>query len=404
MPRPPTPVGTWGEIHTKQISENVWESHARFRMKDGSSKQVRRRGASKTKAINNLKARLTDLADEINSGQITPDTRFAAICDQAMDALARAHKIAGKSPGTPRLYRGYVKNWIKPALGELQAREVRAWQCNELIQKGREQSFDTAKGLRAALSMCCAFAVRYGAMDVNPVKSTDRLERGQAKEVQAMTLDQRRELRAKLAELGQAKQTDAKGRSLGRRAQVWLDLPDIMDAMLATGVRLGELLALDDGEVEPAAPTVLIGHHLVRETGVGLHRLAYRKGNSGGLLLAVPQWSVPMWRRRKLAAAPGGPIFPSWNGQWADPSNVGGRMREAFDACGFEWVTSHVWRKTVATVLDEADLPTTAIADQLGNSPQVVERHYRRKRAANQATARALEVIFGEEGPDEISD
>ena len=65
-------------------------------------------------------------------------------------------------------------------------------------------------------------------------------------------------------------------------------------------------------------------------------------------------------------------------------------------AAGDGWVTSHVFRKTVATVLDEANLPTTAIADQLGNSPQVIECHYRRKRVANEATAEVLEMIFGE--------
>lgn len=64
-----------------------------------------------------------------------------------------------------------------------------------------------------------------------------------------------------------------------------------------------------------------------------------------------------------------------------------------------ETVTSHVWRKTVATVLDEADLPTTAIADQLGvngNTRAVAEKHYRRKRAANQANADALEGMLRE--------
>lgn len=59
-------------------------------------------------------------------------------------------------------------------------------------------------------------------------------------------------------------------------------------------------------------------------------------------------------------------------------------------------MTSHVFRKTVATVLDEADLPTTAIADQLGNTRAVAEKHYRRKRAANQANADALEGMLRE--------
>ncbi|WP_162788770.1 hypothetical protein [Amycolatopsis albispora] len=50
---------------------------------------------------------------------------------------------------------------------------------------------------------------------------------------------------------------------------------------------------------------------------------------------------------------------------WLDPSNVIHRLKEAFTECGYGWVTSHVFRKTVATVLDEANLPTGAIADSV---------------------------------------
>ena len=63
-----------------------------------------------------------------------------------------------------------------------------------------------------------------------------------------------------------------------------------------------------------------------------------------------------MLRRRKLASA-GGPLFPAWNGKWMDPTNVIHRIQEAFAEVGFGWVTSHVFRRTVASVLDEADLP-----------------------------------------------
>jgi integrase len=63
-----------------------------------------------------------------------------------------------------------------------------------------------------------------------------------------------------------------------------------------------------------------------------------------------------MLRRRKLASA-GGPLFPAWNGKWMDPTNVMNRIQEAFAEVGFGWVTSHVFRRTVASVLDEADLP-----------------------------------------------
>jgi integrase len=99
-----------------------------------------------------------------------------------------------------------------------------------------------------------------------------------------------------------------------------------------------------------------------------------------------------MWRRRKLAADTG-PLFPSWNGEWLDPSNLIHRVREAFDTSGYDWVTSHVFRKTVATVLDEAGLPIGAMADQLGNTRTVAEKHYIARRIANDHAAEALNHI-----------
>jgi integrase len=38
------------------------------------------------------------------------------------------------------------------------------------------------------------------------------------------------------------------------------------------------------------------------------------------------------------------------------------------DAGPFSWVTSHIFRKTVATRLDEAGLSARQIADQLGHA------------------------------------
>lgn len=70
------------------------------------------------------------------------------------------------------------------------------------------------------------------------------------------------------------------------------------------------------------------------------------------------------------------------------------RIRGAFADVGYGWVTSHAWRKTVVTILDEADLPTTAITDQLGNTPAVVEGHYRRKRESNHQARVALDGML----------
>ena len=166
--------------------------------------------------------------------------------------------------------------------------------------------------------------------------------------------------------------------------------------MLSTGVRLGELLAIMPENVDHVAKTVTISHHVVWVKGKGLVREKLRKGREDGIVLKVPSWSLPMWLRLKIASG-GGPLFPGWRGGLLDPSNTIDRVREAFDACGYEWLTSHVFRKTVATIMDEAGLSTSAIADQLGNDVSTVEKHYRAKRVQNEEGALALETALGEE-------
>lgn len=48
------------------------------------------------------------------------------------------------------------------------------------------------------------------------------------------------------------------------------------------------------------------------------------------------------------------PVFPDTLGGLRDPSNTRQALREARGSEGFAGVTSHVFRKTVATIMDEA--------------------------------------------------
>lgn len=397
MPRRPLPVGTYGVIRTKQIAVKTWEATARFRMADGRLKRVGRTGRSKAAAEASLKQALAALSTEVQSDDMSTETRMAKVAELWIAELEREERLGDRSPSTLRLYRGHLRNWVLPAVGELQAREVTVTICDRLVKKAHDAtSYDNAKSVRAVLAGLCGYAVRHGAMPANPVRSIGRLARGAQKQVQALDLAQRSDLLRKLEALAERKQTDSNGRTLGPRVRVWQDLPDVVRTMLATGVRLGELLALSGDDVDPAQRQVHVDHHIVRVTGTGLVRLPSRKGDRQGLTLRVPDWSMPMLRRRKLASG-GGPLFPAWRGGWLDPSNVMHRIQDAFADVEYGWVTSHVFRKTVASVLDEADLSLSAIADQLGNTPQVAEKHYRRRRVANEASAAALEGMFQDE-------
>ena len=90
----------------------------------------------------------------------------------------------------------------------------------------------------------------------------------------------------------------------------------------------------------------------------------------------------------------GPPRVPGPLNGWRDPSNTQADLRQAFTNAGFDWVTSHVFRKTVATVMDQAGLSSRAAADQLGhaNTSMTTDVYFGRKVLVTGAAA-VLEVI-----------
>ena len=125
----------------------------------------------------------------------------------------------------------------------------------------------------------------------------------------------------------------------------------------------------------------------------GLIIKASPKSAAGRRILELPSWAVTMLRQRQpndvdedeLA---GQQIFPApVAGGLRDPNNTLKMMRQAFRHAGFDGVTSHYFRKTVATLMDEAGLSARAAADQLGHAkPSLTADIYmgRRKRATRQ--------------------
>jgi len=129
--------------------------------------------------------------------------------------------------------------------------------------------------------------------------------------------------------------------------------------MMATGVRIGETLALYWEDVDLDASTVQIDWTVVRVRGEGLRRTD-PKSSAGERTLMLPSWAVDMLnRRRKIAEAENrpaaSPVFLIRSGGCATPRTHGGHCGRPGSA-EFSWVTSHVFRKTASTVLDEAKL------------------------------------------------
>ncbi|KGI82902.1 hypothetical protein IL38_03310 [Actinopolyspora erythraea] len=61
-------------------------------------------------------------------------------------------------------------------------------------------------------------------------------------------------------------------------------------------------------------------------------------------------------------------------------------------------MTSHVFRKTAATILDEAGLSARVVADQLGHArPSLTQDVYLGRKAVTEDAATALETVFDSE-------
>jgi integrase len=172
-------------------------------------------------------------------------------------------------------------------------------------------------------------------------------------------------------------------------AAVRLDLADFVEFMLGTGMRIGEAAAVREGVLDLTAATVHVNATVVRVAGAGVQIQPRTKTTGSERILALPRPLVTMIRGRIMNShppGPGGVIFTSPAGLVRDPSNTQADLRKVLDGIGYGWVTSHVFRKTVASRLDDEGFSIRHIADQLGHArPSTTLDHYLGRRATTTA-------------------
>jgi integrase len=355
---------------------------ATYRAFDGRTRQVEASGRSKTAAEQNLRRILQSRALAGRQGELTGMTRFADASKVWLDQQVGLVEQNRRSPGTVDTYRRQLRNHVLPAMGELRLAEVTTPLVDRVLETIRKKvSGTTAKTSRTVISGVMAAAVRQGAVMVNPVREVQDIDARPKKPPRALTAEERIVLLEQLVADPYARRHD---------------LPDLVAFMLATGARIGEALATIWTDVNLDAGTVSITSTLVRVKGEGLLRKG-TKSRAGERVLTLPVGAVELLRTRYMSGARlEQPVFPDVNGNFRDPSNVRRALRRARGQGDLAWITSHTFRKTAATILDEAALPARLIADQLGHArPSMTQDVYLARRAVNDAAARALNEALG---------
>lgn len=387
MPRPPLPLGTWGTIRTYVVKVDAKGKAIRVRAStnyrdfDGVTRRVERYGKSKNAAITNLTNYLKDRARAGRNGELTASHRFREAVEIWLRKFDELVNDGRRSQGSRETYQRQLDKHILPALGELRLAELTTPVLDKFIGRIKaDVGAATARTCRSVLSGVMALTVRYGALTTNPVRDIDRVEGLPTKEPRALNVTERISWLARL-------NTDEKA--------IRKDLPDLTSFMMATGVRIGEALAVLQSEVDLDKGTVEITSTIIRVTGVGLVRKP-TKSRAGQRLLQLPAWAVEMLRRRSAEGLdPDRPVFPDSQGGFRDPSNTRRDLREARGSDDLAWITSHNFRKTTATMLDDAGLSARVVADQLGHArPSMTQDVYLSRRAVDPRSALALEAAF----------
>ena len=385
MPRPPLPLGTYGKIKTWQEG-TTWLARAKFRDFDGIVRLVKRSGKTKAAAERELKTALADRQMPVKRAEITGQTTMDKLAELWLAEIERAVDAGTKSPGTLDTYRSIYRRHVKPALGALRVREVNTPVVDRVLDATKKKTISGARTAKIVISGMMRLAARHGAVTINPVREVGRIEGTPRHKPKSLTAEERQQW------------LDALRAS--EPARVW-DLPDLSLMMLATGCRIGECLAIGWEEIDLDRATVEVCWRLVRRTGVGLLRLPSTKsGHSGERLVPLPSWAMTMLTRRRLAIASDvQPVFPDSLGGWRDPSNVRRIWRQVRDDAGIEGLVSHTLRKTVASFLDDAAVPTRKISDQLGHSKvSMTQDHYLGRKLTDRQTANVLEKLLGSSG------
>lgn len=368
--RPHLELGTHGRIRVYPDAAG-YRAVCRYRDWDGVTRLIQRQARTKGAAERALALALRDRGRSGTGHEVTPDTKVAVLAEKWFGELE------GKSPSTVQAYRDRLDRQVLPALGNVRVREISVGLLDRHLAAVRASHGPAlAKMTKSVISGMCSLACRHDALKSNPCRDVARIPSRSRRAPRSLTVDEVRAVRGWLSE-------DAKAHER--------DLSDLVAFMIATGLRIGEACAVSWPDVDLDAGTVTVRGTVLRIKGQGLV-VSRPKSAAGERVLELPSWCVALLRQRGPSS---GPVFPAPRSRTLrDPNNTRRDLREAFIAMGMPGLTSHAFRKTVATLMDEAGLSARSAADQLGHAkPSVTQDVYYGRRRRATGAAQVLEQL-----------
>lgn len=384
--------GEHGEIFIKQTSSGSYQARVRVRLLDGTETQISRSRKTRASARLAVQAEVDDrLKRPKGSIDLRHDSKVGLAARQWIDELRvqATWPQPRRRPQTIDEYERLLGTLMVPKLGRLRLDELTTARCQAwidgIIEAGRKGPNDmvvTAAQARMAFKAVLDRAIVHDALRSNPMDKTTTPPRKQPNPA-ALTVTDVFRLRAAV----RAWEADRVGRP-GPPPNG--HVPVAVDVMLGTGLRIGEVLALNWGEVNLTSeglPTVTVNATMVDIKGQGTVRQAMPKTDAGKRTIIIPPFTVESLRTlRPEVVSPDAPVFPSRRmagsgaGEFRPqtPHNVRRTLRAALELAGMKGeVHPHLLRSTVATFVAR-ERGTADAAALLGHKIQggVTQRHY----------------------------
>src|SRR4051794_15255176 len=368
--RPHLELGTHGRIRVYPDPAG-YRAVCLYRDWDGVTRQVEWQAKTKGAAEQALAVALRDRGRPGTGHEITPDTKIAVLAEKWFSELE------GKSPSTMQAYRDRLDRQVLPALGNVRMREISVGLLDRHLAAVRAAHGPAlAKMTKSVISGMCGLACRHDALKSNPCRDVARIPNLPRRAPRSLSVEEVKTLRAWLSD-------DRKARER--------DLPELVAFMVGTGLRIGEACAVSWPDLDLDTGTVTVRGTVLRVKGQGLV-ISRPKSVAGDRVLELPSWCVALLRQQ---GASSGPVFPAPRSRkLRDPNNTRRDLREAFAAMGMPGITSHAFRKTVATLMDQAGLSARSAADQLGHAkPSLTQDVYFGRSRRATGAARVLEQL-----------
>lgn len=357
--RPPLRIGQHGKILRKYLGGGVWMAYCLTRDTDGVVRKVQRLGPADDYdrhgklAEDALIEALTQRRPPMGTtDEIGLDTLVTALIDRHISRLAED----GRAARTIDTYRSDAQKLARFITG-VRVGEATPGRLDEALRSIRAaHGVTTARRARTVLGGGLHLAVLAGVLGANPVRDVSSMRTDKkAKGASALTTDQLRGLLTGLRSSNYCQDRD---------------LADPITLFVATGMRISELLALRWQDYDAAAGTLTVSGKVVRAKGQGLRRFDEGKSEAGLRTNSLPRFAIEALNARRSRPFIGEQemIFASTAGSLRDPNNFAKQWRTVRDELGMSEVTTHSFRKTVATLIDDEGMSARVGADQLGHA------------------------------------